>query len=82
MIKAQEQFSIIDQSTALGTDYKILLDNGATKSFMLKQYYLEINPFMDYQISSQRHKLFKLEMDRYLHSLHYFHHHNSPRSYV
>ena len=44
-IKAQEQFSITDQSTTVstlldGTDYQILLDSGATKSFMSKQYYL------------------------------------------
>ena len=39
--KAQEQFSIADQSTTVGTlldglDCKILLDSSATKSFMSK----------------------------------------------
>ena len=44
-MKAQEQFSITDQSTTVGTllddtDCKILLDSGATKNFMSKQCYL------------------------------------------
>ena len=45
VIKAQEQFSITDQSTTVGTllngtNFKILLDSGTTKSFMSEQYKL------------------------------------------
>ena len=44
-LKAQEQFSLVDQSTAVGTlqddiDGNIPLDSGATMNFMLKHYYL------------------------------------------
>ena len=47
-LKAQKQFSPTDQSTTMGTsldgtDCKLLLDNGASKSFMSKQYYLRNN---------------------------------------
>ena len=45
VIKAHEQLSITDQSRTVdtlldGTDYTILLDSGATNSFMSKQCYL------------------------------------------
>ena len=45
VIKAQEQFSITYHCTIVGTlldgtECKILLDSGGTKSFMSKQYYL------------------------------------------
>ena len=58
VIKAQEQFSITDQSTTVGnlldcTEWKILLDSGAAKSFMSKNTILEINLCMDYQSSIQ-----------------------------
>ena len=46
VMKAQEQFSVTDQSTTKGTlldgtDCKILLDSGATKGFMSELYYLK-----------------------------------------
>ena len=45
-IKAKEKFPITGQGFALGklldgTEYQILLDTGATKSYMSKSYYLQ-----------------------------------------
>ena len=46
-LKEEEQLSVIDQSTTIGTllegtDCKILLDSAATKSLMSNQYYLQL----------------------------------------
>ena len=61
-LKAQEQFSLADQSTTMatlpdGTDCKILLDSGNIKSFMSKQNYLTINYCMVClsSVQSERH---------------------------
>ena len=45
IVNAQEQFTITDHSTTIGTllddtECKMPLDSGSTKSFMHKQYYL------------------------------------------
>ena len=66
-INAQEQFSITDQSTTVGTlldctDCKILLDSGATQSFMSKQYNLRNKSLHRLPNFSSKAKLFKQEM--------------------
>ena len=67
-IKAQEQFSIIDQSTTVGTlldgtDCKIFLDSDATKVLCQSNTIIEIHPCMGCQCWAQGQILFKLEME-------------------
>ena len=67
-IKAEERFSITGHGFASGTlldgtECQILLDTGATKSYMSKSYYLQCKTLLYYQNSLQIHKEFKWEMD-------------------
>ena len=70
-IKAEERFPITGQGFGTGkllngTECQILLDTGATKSFMSKSYYLRCKLYMHYQNSLQTHKGYKWEMDNML----------------
>ena len=67
-IKAEERFPITGQGFASGklldgTECKILLDTGATKSYMSKLYYLRCKTLHALPNSFQIHKEFKWEMD-------------------
>ena len=71
-IKAEERFPITGQGFASGklldgTECQILLDTGATKSYMSKLYYLSnAKLYMHYQNSLQTHREYKWEMDNML----------------
>ena len=70
-IKAEERFPITGQGFASGKlldgmECQILLDTGATKSYMLKSYYLQCKLYMHYPSSLQTHKEFKWKMDNML----------------
>ena len=70
-IKAEERFPITGQGFASGklldgTECQILLDTGATKSYMSKSYYLRSKLYMHYQSSLQIHKENKWKMDNML----------------
>ena len=68
-IKAEERFPITGQGFASGklldcTECQILLDTGATKSYMSKSYYLQCKTlYMHYQNSHPTLREFKWEMD-------------------
>ena len=67
-IRAEERFPITGQGFASGklldgTECQILLDTGATKSYMSKLYYLRCKLYMHYQNSLQICREFKWEMD-------------------
>ena len=67
-IKVEERFPITGQGFASeklldGTECQILLDIGATKSYMSKSYYLQCKLYMHYQNSLLTLKKFKWEMD-------------------
>ena len=67
-IKAEERFPITGQGFASGKlldgmECQILLDTGATKSYMSKSYYLRRKLYMHYQNSLQICREFKWEMD-------------------
>ena len=70
-IKAEGRFPITGQGFASGklldgTEYQILLDTCATKSYMSKSYYLQFKTLHAYPSSLQTHKEFKWEMDNML----------------
>ena len=67
-IKAEERFPITGQGFASGklldgTECQILLDTGATKSYMSKSYYLRCKTLHALPNSLQTHREFKWEMD-------------------
>ena len=68
-IKAEERFPITGQGFASGKlldgmECQILLDTGATKSYMSKSYYLcSVRLYMHYQNFLQTLREFKWEMD-------------------
>ena len=70
-IKAEERFPITDQGFASGKlldcmECQILLDTGATKSYMSKSYYLRCKTLHALLNSLQTHKEYKWEMDNML----------------
>ena len=70
-IKAEKRFPIIGQGFASGklldgTECQILLDTGATKSYMSKSSICDAKLYMHYPSSLQTHKEFKWEMDSML----------------
>ena len=70
-IKAEERFPITGQGFASGkllegTECQILLDTGATKSYMSKSYYLRCKTLHGLPNFLQTHKEYKWEMDNML----------------
>ena len=70
-IKAEERFPITSQGFASGklldgTECQILLDTGATKSYMSKSYYLRCKTLHALPNSLQTHKEYKCKMDNML----------------
>ena len=70
-IKAEERFPITGQGFASGKlldgmECQILLDTGATKSYMSKSYYLRCKTLHALPKSLQIHREFKWEMDNML----------------
>ena len=70
-IKAEERFPITGQGFASGKlldgmECQILLDRGATKSYMSKSYYLRCKTLHAYQNSLQICREFNWEMDNML----------------
>ena len=60
----EEKFLITEQEDTVGKlldgmECQILLDTGASKSFMSKLYFLHVNIFTHYQSLHQRHREFK-----------------------
>ena len=67
-IKVEKSFSISEQGYTMGkfldgTECQVLLDTGASKSFMSKSHYLCSNHFIPYPNLHQELKGFKLETD-------------------
>ena len=64
VMKAEESFPISEQGFVMGKlmngeECQILLDTGASKSYMSKSYYLRVNRYMVYLNLPQKHKEFR-----------------------
>ena len=67
VMKVEESFPISEQGFVMGKllngeECQILLDTGASKSYMLKSYYLRCKALHDLPTFASKHKEFKLEM--------------------